>query len=150
MDIGFMRMMPNMVLTAPANDIEMKLALEFAAGHEGPVVIRYPKDYVTENSKLNESCSKPFEAGKSITVSSSRKAKITIVAYGSVLAQAFEAEEILRKENIFVNVINARFAAPIDEKIITLIKQGKGICSGELSVCHGNVHPGVVFWNDIL
>ncbi|MHC4206961.1 MAG: 1-deoxy-D-xylulose-5-phosphate synthase, partial [Planctomycetota bacterium] len=30
MDIGFLRMIPNMVLTAPSYDIEMKLALEFA------------------------------------------------------------------------------------------------------------------------
>jgi 1-deoxy-D-xylulose-5-phosphate synthase len=131
MDIGFMRMIPNMVLIAPANDTEMKLALEFAISHEGPVVIRYPKDFVTENLKINELCSKPFEEGKSITVSSSRKSKITIVAYGSVLSQALQAEEMLRKEDIFVNVINARFAAPIDEKIITLLKQGKGLITVE-------------------
>ena len=44
MDIGFLRMMPNMVLVAPANDVEMGLALEFALNIDKPVVIRYPKD----------------------------------------------------------------------------------------------------------
>ena len=46
MDIGFLRMMPNMVLTAPATEVEMRLALEFALTVERPIVIRYPKDLV--------------------------------------------------------------------------------------------------------
>jgi 1-deoxy-D-xylulose-5-phosphate synthase len=131
MDIGFMRMLPNVTLAAPANDIEMELALEFALGHEGPVVIRYPKDYVPDNSYISASCKKPFVEGKSVTVKRSRKATITIIAYGSVLTQALEAEEMLRKEGILVNVINARFAAPIDDKIVRLLKKGKSIITVE-------------------
>jgi 1-deoxy-D-xylulose-5-phosphate synthase len=131
MDIGFMRMMPNLVLAAPANDIEMKLALEFALNHKGPVVIRYPKDNVYQDSDIDKLCGKPFEEGKSVTIKSSDKSQIVIVAYGSILKEAIEAEEILRKEGIFVDVINARFAAPIDNKIMSLLKQGKGIITVE-------------------
>ncbi|MBN1973908.1 MAG: 1-deoxy-D-xylulose-5-phosphate synthase [Sedimentisphaerales bacterium] len=131
MDIGYMRIMPNFTLTAPANDIEMRLALEFALNHNGPVVIRYPKDYVPDNSSVYASCSKPFEEGKSVTVKSSRQSKIAVISYGSTLTQALEAEEILKKEGIHVNVINARFAAPIDNKIISLLKHDKGIITVE-------------------
>jgi 1-deoxy-D-xylulose-5-phosphate synthase len=131
MDIGFLRMMPNLVLVAPANDIEMKLALEFALNHKGPVVIRYPKDNVFQDSDIDKLCSKPFEEGKSVTIKSSKQSQIAIVAYGSILEEAIEAEEILRKEGILVDVINARFAAPIDNKIISLLKQGKGIITVE-------------------
>ena len=46
MDIGYLRMLPNMVLTAPADAVEMRQALEFALGQTQPVVIRYPKDLV--------------------------------------------------------------------------------------------------------
>ena len=46
MDIGYLRMLPNMVLTAPADAVEMRQALEFALAHTQPVVIRYPKDFV--------------------------------------------------------------------------------------------------------
>ena len=131
MDIGFMRMMPYFTLVAPANDIEMKLSLEFALNHTGPVVIRYPKDFVPDDALVSASCKKPFEEGKSVTVRNSRKSIVTIVTYGSVLTQALEAEEMLKKEGIFVNVINARFAAPIDNKIINLIKKGKSIITVE-------------------
>ena len=45
MDIGYLRMLPNMVLTAPADGGEVKHALQFALAHSQPVVIRYPKEY---------------------------------------------------------------------------------------------------------
>jgi len=65
-------MMPNVVLTAPANDVEMKLALEFAMGCKGPVVIRYPKDSVPDDSLVRAASKKPFELGKSVKISGSR------------------------------------------------------------------------------
>jgi len=64
MDVGFLRMMPNMVLTAPANDAEMKLALEFALSEDKPVVIRYPKDFVPPDEFVRAACAKPFELGR--------------------------------------------------------------------------------------
>ena len=38
---------------------------------------------------------------------------------------------MLKKDGIFVNVINARFAAPIDDKIIRLLTKGKSIITVE-------------------
>jgi len=126
MDIGFLRMMPNMVLTAPANDIEMKLVLEFALGHDGPVVIRYPKDLVhAESSKA--ACKRPFKLGTSVTVKRSKNSRLAIVSYGSILTEALKAAEILTKQKLPVDVINGRFAAPVDKKILSPLKKGKGI-----------------------
>lgn len=131
LDIGFLRMIPNLVLIAPANDIEMKLALEFAMNHKTPVAIRYPKDNVPDDNQVPSACKKPFEEGKSVTVKTHKDSNIDIVAYGNMLTQTLEAEEILAKEGIHANIINARFAAPIDDKIINLIKQGKKIITVE-------------------
>jgi 1-deoxy-D-xylulose-5-phosphate synthase len=72
MDIGFLRLIPNMVLTAPANDIEIKGALEFALGQDNPVVIRYPKDFVPEQKYVRAVCAKPFVLGKSVLVKRSK------------------------------------------------------------------------------
>jgi 1-deoxy-D-xylulose-5-phosphate synthase len=131
MDIGFLRMMPNMVLTAPANDIEMKLALEFALGHDGPVVIRYPKDLVPAGSSINAACKRPFKLGTSVTVKRSKNSRLAIVSYGSILTEALKAAEILKKEKLPVDVINGRFAAPVDKKILSSLKKGKGIIIAE-------------------
>lgn len=131
LDIGFLRIMPNMVLTAPANEIETKLALEFALGQDKPVVIRYPKDFVPEQEFVRAVCSKPFTLGKSVVVKRSKKSAVAIVSYGSVLTEALRAAELLAEDGIAVDVINGRFAAPVDEKIVSLLEQGKGIITVE-------------------
>ncbi|MHC4750397.1 MAG: 1-deoxy-D-xylulose-5-phosphate synthase [Planctomycetota bacterium] len=131
MDVGFLRMMPNMVLMAPANDIEMKLALEFALGVDNPVVIRYPKDIVPPQEFVRAACTKPFKLGKSITVKRAKKSTIAIVSYGSILTEALKAATLLAEDGIAVDVVNGRFAAPVDKKIISLLEQGKGIVTVE-------------------
>ncbi len=128
MDIGYMRMLPNMVLTAPANEVEMKLALEFALGADSPVAIRYPKDLIPPKRFVRVACAKPFKLGKSIFVKKTKGSLIAIISYGSVLTEALKAAGLLDKEGIAVDVINARFAAPIDKKIL---KMGKGIITVE-------------------
>ena len=131
MDIGFLRLIPNMILTAPANEIETKLALEFALDQDKPVVIRYPKEFVPEQEFVRAACAKPFSLGKSVVVKRSKKSAVAIVSYGSVLTEALRAAELLAKDSIAVDVINGRFAAPVDEKIVSLLEKGKGIITVE-------------------
>jgi 1-deoxy-D-xylulose-5-phosphate synthase len=131
MDIGFLRMMPNMVLTAPANDIEMRLALEFALNEDKPVVIRYPKDTVPPKEFVRAVCAKPFILGKSITVKRSKHSAVAVVSYGSVLTEALKAASLLGEEKIAIDVVNGRFAAPVDEKIISLLERRKSIVTVE-------------------
>ena len=131
MDIGFLRMMPNMVLTAPANEVEVKLALEFALAENKPVVIRYPKDLVPPEKFVRAACARPFKLGKSVVVKKAKDSAIAIVSYGSVLTEALKAAALLAEERIAVDVINGRFAAPVDKKIISLLEQGKNIIAVE-------------------
>ncbi|MFC1634765.1 1-deoxy-D-xylulose-5-phosphate synthase [Planctomycetota bacterium] len=131
MDIGFLRMMPNLVLTAPANDIEMKLALEFALNENAPVVIRYPKDNVPPDEYVRAACNQPFKLGKSVTVRRAKRSNVAIAGYGSILTEALKAALLLSNDGISVDVINGRFAAPVDEKIVSLIERGKGIVTVE-------------------
>ena len=130
-DIGYLRMMPNMVLTAPADQIETKLALEFALAEDKPVVIRYPKDLVPAQKSVKSACAKPFKLGKSVVVKRAKGSAIAIVSYGSVLKEALGAAELLAGDGIAADVINARFAAPIDDKIIQLPGKGKGLITVE-------------------
>jgi 1-deoxy-D-xylulose-5-phosphate synthase len=131
MDIGFLRLMPNMVLTAPANNIEMKEALEFALGQDKPIVIRYPKDFVPDQKFVRTACARPFILGKSVLVKRAKNSAVTIVSYGSILTEALKAAEILAQENIAADVINARFAVPVDTKIVTLLEKGKLVITVE-------------------
>jgi len=131
MDIGYLRMLPNMVLTAPADAVEMRQALAFALTHTQPVVIRYPKDFIPPEEPAQTVFETPYELGRSILVRRGRKASLAIACYGTVLAEALAAAETLSSEKIPVDVISARFAAPIDEKLMNLLSRGKKLITVE-------------------
>lgn len=137
MDIGFLRIMPNMVLVAPADDVEMRLALEFALSPDlsGPVCLRYPKDVVPSQGVDRKACSEPFRLGKSVVVRKGDNSSIAIVTYGSVLTEALIAAGLLTQDGIEADVINARFAAPIDWGIVQLLRDGKGVITIEDHSC---------------
>jgi 1-deoxy-D-xylulose-5-phosphate synthase len=131
MDIGFLRMMPNMVLMAPADEVELRLALEFACAEDRPVAIRYPKAYVPSKKSVRAACAKPFELGRGVFVKRRKGSSVAVVSYGSVLKEAQEAARLLAKDGIPADVINARFAAPIDARIISLPAEGKCVVTVE-------------------
>ena len=135
MDIGFLRMMPNMVLVAPADDVEMRLALEFALREDKPICLRYPKDVIPSQEVDRKACSQAFQLGKSVVVRKASDSSIAIVTYGPVLAEALIAAELLAQEGIEVDVINARFTAPIDQQILKPLREGKGVITVEDHSC---------------
>jgi len=113
LDISYLRGFQNMVLLAPADEPELGQALRFALTLSGPCAIRYPRDVVP--AEIGDS--PPFELGKSLPVLDGPDA--TILAYGSEVGYALEAADILAGEDIFLSVVNARFAKPIDEDMVT-------------------------------
>jgi 1-deoxy-D-xylulose-5-phosphate synthase len=130
MDIGYLRMMPNLVLVSPSDAIEMKGVLEFALSGQRPVCIRYPKDYAA-SSRICPASAEPFELGKAVTVKKGRDSLATIISYGSVLVEALAAAGELEREGVEVDVINARFAAPLDIRIMELLETGKRVVTVE-------------------
>jgi 1-deoxy-D-xylulose-5-phosphate synthase len=130
MDTGFLRMMPNLVLLSPADAVEMKGVLEFAFAQQRPVCIRYPKDCVA-GSQISPASAEPFELGRAVTVKKGHNSLASIVSYGSVLVEAMGAGGELAQEGVEVDVINARFAAPVDGRIIELLESGKPMVTVE-------------------
>ncbi|MBN1435976.1 MAG: 1-deoxy-D-xylulose-5-phosphate synthase [Sedimentisphaerales bacterium] len=112
-DVAMLRALPNINLIAPANEAEINGALDFAFNAPNATAIRYPRDMVP--AELAEEVT-PFQQGRAWTVQSGRDA--VILAYGSLLQNALEAAEQLRKRSFDVGVVSARFAKPIDEKLI--------------------------------
>ena len=111
--------------------IEMKLALEFALSEGKPVVIRYPKDIVPPKEFVRAACAKPFKLGKSVTVKRSKHSSVAVVSYGNVLTEALKAAALLAEDKIAIDVVNGRFAAPVDDKIISLLDHRKSIVTVE-------------------
>jgi 1-deoxy-D-xylulose-5-phosphate synthase len=111
-DHSYMRIFPNMIVTAPGDEQEIRPMLEFALQSTSPVSIRYPK---TQVEKVARDVA-PIRLGKAEVLSWGQDGNI--LACGTMLSQAVAAAEQLRSEGLSVGVVNARFVKPIDEEIV--------------------------------
>lgn len=111
-DIGYLRLLPDMTVLAPADENELAAAMDFALTCEGPVAIRYPRADVPET--LGNA--PPFVRGRGRVLQRGEDA--TILAYGATVSHALDAAELLATDRIAVTVINARFANPLDEAMV--------------------------------
>ena len=116
-DVTLLRSLPNLVLTAPMDEPEMKAALAFALAQDSPCVLRYPRDLVPEPRTLPDGYEcRPFELGKAAPLRSGSDA--VILAYGAVAYDALLAADSLAPEGVEVAVISARFAKPLPEQLL--------------------------------
>lgn len=113
LDIMYLRAFQNMVLMAPADEVELNAILRFGLKLEQPWAVRYPRDTVPDALQNHP----PFHLGRSWTVCTGNDA--TILAYGTGVALALAAAATLAQEGLAVTVVNARFAKPIDEDMVT-------------------------------
>ena len=111
-DNSYMRIFPNMIVTAPGDELEVRPLLDFALQSTSPVSIRYPKTKVEQVQRDVA----PIRLGKSEVLSWGQDG--TIIACGTMLSQAVLAAEQLIALGLNVGVVNARFIKPIDEEVI--------------------------------
>ncbi len=111
-DIAYLKSIPNLVIMAPKNGIELEQMLEFALQLNKPTAIRYPRASVS----LEDGLSAPLKLGKAELIKEGKD--FTIIALGSMVLVAKEAIEMLSKEGLSGSLVNARFAAPLDLELI--------------------------------
>lgn len=133
LDLAYLRGLQNVVLMAPADELELSAALEFALSLNTACAIRYPRDVVPD--PLGDCIA--FELGKSRTILEGPDA--TILAYGAEVPYALQAADTLAGEDIFVSVVNARFCKPVDEDMVTtaITRGGPVITAEDHSVAGG-------------
>jgi len=113
-DLTYLRMIPNLVVMAPADENELQHMLYTALNLGKPVAIRYPRgegEGVNLDSDLKRL---PFAKGEILTSGKD----LLIIAIGSMVHPALEAVKQLEKENIYSTLINIRFLKPLDEVLI--------------------------------
>jgi 1-deoxy-D-xylulose-5-phosphate synthase len=114
-DISYLRPIPNMVLMAPKDENELQHMLYTAVQHDGPSGFRFPRGNGFGVEMDAEFHTIPI--GKAEVVRKGRD--IAILAYGNPVNAALAAADLLAEEGVQAAVINARFAKPIDEELLT-------------------------------
>lgn len=119
-DIAMMRHIPNVALLAPKDGEELVAMMQYTVNehvvgeHAGPIAIRYPRGNAPSIDWGIEST--PIEFGKAETIL--KGDDIGLLAYGNMVAPAFEAAKTLQGEGVSVEFVNLRWAKPLDEATI--------------------------------
>lgn len=115
LDMAFFRLVPNLTIMAPKDFKELEGMLEFAVKLKKPVVIRYPRG--GEDASVKFEKHDKIKEGKAEIIQEGND--ITIIAIGKMVAKAMKmAEKLYEQEGKTIEVINARFLKPLDEKTI--------------------------------
>jgi 1-deoxy-D-xylulose-5-phosphate synthase len=120
-DLAYLSALPGMVVMAPKDENELRHMLYTALQMDGPSAVRYPR-----GSGVGVPLDPEFkllEIGKSEILREGRD--IAILALGSMVYPSLEAAERLEEIGIHATVINARFAKPLDEELITCLAREK-------------------------
>jgi len=139
-DISYMKMIPNMVVMAPSDAIELQKMVKFAATYkDGPVSIRFPRGesfHYKNNSQIKLGEARIIQKGT----------KLTIINFGALLYELLQAVNTFDKQDKNkIEIIDARFAKPMDEKlIIESIKKTGNLITIEEGVIQGGFGQSVL------
>ncbi|MDW3208219.1 MAG: 1-deoxy-D-xylulose-5-phosphate synthase [Reichenbachiella sp.] len=114
-DISFFRCIPNMIISAPMNEEELRNLMYTAQlPDQGPFSIRYPR-----GNGVMPDWKTPFEE---IKVGKGRKLRegeeLAYLTFGHIGNYAVEACERLEKDGLSVGHFDMRFVKPLDEEML--------------------------------
>jgi transketolase len=137
-DFAWTRVLPNLIVTAPADRIETAQAVRAAAAIDAPVFLRLSRmgvpDVMPDGYR--------FEFGKSVTLRDGND--VTIIANGVLVSRALVASEILATKGISARVINMATVKPLDETaILKAARETGGIVTCEEHSVHGGLGSAI-------
>ncbi len=111
-DVALMRAMPNMVVIAPADNIEAARMVPVIAEHDGPVYMRISRAAVPDVFGADHQVT----IGKGVTLRQGYD--VTIVGSGSMMGRCVRAAEQLAAEGVDVRLLNIHTLKPLDVELL--------------------------------
>jgi 1-deoxy-D-xylulose-5-phosphate synthase len=113
-DLAYMRCIPNLIVSAPMNESELRNLMYTATLHEeGPFCIRYPRgegvlvDWRTPFEEIEIGTGRVIKEGEDVAI-------LTIGPIGNYIKEALQ----LMNKEISVAHYDMRFVKPLDEKML--------------------------------
>lgn len=117
-DISFLRSAPNMIVSSPLNEQELRDMMYTASKHENAAwAIRYPRGKAT-GMKLRDGF-QPIEIGKGKCIREGED--VAILSFGPIGNYVAEAADIMADGDIYIGHYDMRFAKPLDTGLIDQI-----------------------------
>ena len=114
-DITYLATLPNFIVMAASDEAELVRMINTSVNiNDKPSAFRYPRGngFGLELPSLN----KVLEIGKGKVITEGKHA--AILSFGARLHECKKASEILKRKGIDLTIVDARFAKPLDEKLI--------------------------------
>lgn len=154
MDIAFLLSIPNYTVAAPADADTLRLLMNTALKHPGPMAIRYPRGNCEPGSLPDSDTETTLPVGKGRHVFMSDNADIAILSLGNTLRNAVAAAGMAAEKDVRVDVYDMIWAKPFDTELVRQIAMThKRIITVEDGVRIGGFGSAVRQWlddNDIM
>ncbi|WP_326759038.1 transketolase family protein [Streptomyces phaeochromogenes] len=133
-DLSWMRAIPGLEIIVPADPVQTRSAVRWAAASGRPTYIRVPRFKVPAVTPDDA----PFEAGRAVRLAEG--SDITLIAVGTMVSRALEAAVLLREDGISARVLNMTFVEPLDVAAVqaaaretgAIVTAEEGLLSGGL------------------
>ena len=114
-DTAYLRAVPNMIISSPMNEQELRDMLYTASKHqEGAWAIRYPRGRSTGMTVREDFNNMNIGKGRIINEGE----KIAVLSFGPIGKYVTEANEILEEDGIRIGHFDMRYAKPLDTGLI--------------------------------
>ena len=114
-DVAYLATLPNMVVMAAADEVELVHMVHTAAMYDdGPIALRYPRGNGT--GAALPGTPERLEIGKGRIVREGKK--VAILSLGTRLEEALKAADRLDAQGLSATVADLRFAKPLDRDLI--------------------------------
>ncbi|NDI34231.1 1-deoxy-D-xylulose-5-phosphate synthase [Chengkuizengella sediminis] len=114
-DLAYLNHIPNIVIMVPKDENELQHMVKTAIDYnEGPIAFRYPRGSGFGVEMDKEKKALPIGSWEVVRDGD----QVSVLAVGPMVKLAEEAADELAKENIQLEVINARFVKPLDHSML--------------------------------
>jgi len=135
------RALPNLVIGSPKDEQELRDMVVTALDHPGPISLHYPRD---PGEDLPDREGSALEIGRGEVLRSG--GDLLLVGFGPIVQRLLLVAEALdRDHGVAATVLNARWAKPLDERLIAAQAVGRRlVVTAEESAAMGGFGDGVL------
>ncbi|MBS1805636.1 MAG: transketolase family protein [Acidobacteria bacterium] len=137
-DIAWTRILPNLTVIVPADDVETAAVMRYSLHHEGPMFIRISRIPVPRVHRDEYE----FRLGKAVKLRDG--SDVTIITNGVLVSRALDAASLLEQEGKSARVLNMSTIKPLDEEaIVDAARSTRGIVTAEEGLAAGGLGGAV-------
>ena len=134
------RQLPNLIIASPKDEQELRSLLRTALSQDHPFALHYPRDPGFDLPQI-EPVLIPVGQGEVLRDGSD----VVLLGFGPIVARGLAAADALAADGWSVGVVNARFAKPLDRRLILDACRGRRlVVTLEESVSTGGFGSGVL------